>query len=652
MPLTRAYERLDGSWDLMYALGQAAIVRAAWSKRQLLEVMVDFWSNHLNVTNPHEACWWSRHDYDRRVIRKHALGTFSNMLRASATHPAMMMYLNNAESSRDNPNENYGREILELHSVGVDGGYDEEDMRQSTMVAHRLRHQLGHRRVRVPPVGSLRRAGRRDGLPRGQRQREQGEGRRPRLRRLPRPPSVHGRAHRSQALLPVRLGSAPEIARERSGPDLPRQRHRDRARAREAVPLEDLRVVGRREGSPSVRGRRGDAAHPEHQAGPAAGVDGQQGLYWMLEGLGHLPMGWVPPDGYPDTGDPWRSAGLTLGGGTCTWALAAGWWPANHLKVPDLRRSCSAATFPRTHGGLVDTLAKRLVFRKLPAAHRAAVLAFLAARRRPIRSTKTTRPWTGASRTWWRSSSTRPAMGSGDRYAREPNDSDRHRCPRRSRAGARSRPRSRGGRSSRRPARPASWPVSRARACSHASRSARRPTSATCWWCCRSVEAWTACRRWYPRPPSSTGTTRAGGPNIAVPQGQLLPLDASFGMHPSMAPLKPLYDSGSLGVVQAVGMATAQPVALLRDGGDGTRGARDLAAHRVARPRARPARNDLAFPSDAARLEQRRVGLPRAGTRARDVERRRLRPRGRVGRRGDRPGGTQRCGACTVARPR
>ena len=52
MSLERAYRTLDGSWDLMYHLGQAAIVRAAWSNRQLFEVMVDFWSNHLNVTCP------------------------------------------------------------------------------------------------------------------------------------------------------------------------------------------------------------------------------------------------------------------------------------------------------------------------------------------------------------------------------------------------------------------------------------------------------------------------------------------------------------------------------------------------------------------------------------------------------------------------
>ncbi len=130
----KAYSTLNGSWDLMFDLGQAAIVRAAWSERQLLEVMVDFWANHLNVTNPSDNVWWSRHDYDRRVIRKHALGKFSHMLKASATHPAMMTYLNNADSTKDNPNENYGRELLELHSLGVDGGYDEEDMRQSTLV--------------------------------------------------------------------------------------------------------------------------------------------------------------------------------------------------------------------------------------------------------------------------------------------------------------------------------------------------------------------------------------------------------------------------------------------------------------------------------------------------------------------------------------
>ena len=122
------------SWDLMYDVTAATIARAAWSKRQLFEVMVEFWSNHLNVTNPSDRVWDNRQDYDRQVIRKHALGRFEDMLIASATHPSMLLYLNNADSTKDNPNENYGRELLELHSVSVDGGYNEQDMRNSTLV--------------------------------------------------------------------------------------------------------------------------------------------------------------------------------------------------------------------------------------------------------------------------------------------------------------------------------------------------------------------------------------------------------------------------------------------------------------------------------------------------------------------------------------
>lgn len=68
------------------------------------------------------------------MIRAHALGRFEGMPIASATHPSMLYYLNNAESSKYSPNENHGRGLLELHTVGVDGGYDETDMRNSALV--------------------------------------------------------------------------------------------------------------------------------------------------------------------------------------------------------------------------------------------------------------------------------------------------------------------------------------------------------------------------------------------------------------------------------------------------------------------------------------------------------------------------------------
>ena len=188
---------------------------------------------------------------------------------------------------------------------------------------------------------------------------------------------VDGRAHRPQALLSVRLRRPAAVARRRARRDLPRPRHGDRAGAREAVPVQGVRLLGGREGAPPVRGRRRHAAHPEHPPRPRGRRRAAGSLLDDSRASGHLPMGWVPPDGYPDTGDPWRSAGLTLSRWNMHVGLAAGWWPANHLKVPNIQKNVLPATLPKTHGALVDALAKRLVFRKLPAAHRDAVLAFL-----------------------------------------------------------------------------------------------------------------------------------------------------------------------------------------------------------------------------------------------------------------------------------
>src|SRR4030095_16311861 len=92
------------------------------------------WANHLNVTNPFDGGWDTRTPYDHDVIRAHALGRFSDMLQASAQSPAMMRYLDNARSQKRSVNENYGRELLELHTVGIDAGYTEVDVRQSAYI--------------------------------------------------------------------------------------------------------------------------------------------------------------------------------------------------------------------------------------------------------------------------------------------------------------------------------------------------------------------------------------------------------------------------------------------------------------------------------------------------------------------------------------
>ena len=100
-----------------------------------------------------------------------------------------------------------------------------------------------------------------------------------------------------------------------------------------------------------------------------------QNLYWFVQGLGDAPLAWGPPNGYPDTADAWASAGGTLGRWNATTALAS--WDRPGLARPDLRKELLPKKLPKTHGALVDTLSKRLVFRTLGPAHRAAVMDFL-----------------------------------------------------------------------------------------------------------------------------------------------------------------------------------------------------------------------------------------------------------------------------------
>lgn len=117
---------------------EAKLLRAVYSDRQLEEVLVDFWYNHFNVFLEKGADRYLVTAYERDAIRPHVLGKFEDLLRATAQSPAMQFYLDNWESvGAQSPagrrrqrglNENYGRELLELHTLGVDGGYIQKDV--------------------------------------------------------------------------------------------------------------------------------------------------------------------------------------------------------------------------------------------------------------------------------------------------------------------------------------------------------------------------------------------------------------------------------------------------------------------------------------------------------------------------------------------
>ncbi|QGG94820.1 DUF1800 domain-containing protein [Actinomarinicola tropica] len=119
-----------------HELRHAAVVRAATHPGQLAELMVDFWSNHLSTysgTDDKNVKYAAPLD-DRDVIRRHAMGRVAELVLASARSVSMQLYLDNFRSNATSPNQNYARELLELHTVGAGGGYDEGDVDQVSRI--------------------------------------------------------------------------------------------------------------------------------------------------------------------------------------------------------------------------------------------------------------------------------------------------------------------------------------------------------------------------------------------------------------------------------------------------------------------------------------------------------------------------------------
>jgi uncharacterized protein (DUF1800 family) len=361
----------DGSYDAMNELVRATIARQVWSRRQLNEVMVDFWSNHFNVTTPSGSVWDLKTTEDREVIRPNALGNFSDLLMASAKSPAMLRYLNNDRSRGDKTNENYGRELLELHTVGVNGGYTEADVLNSAYImtgfsiaddGSFLYRPNYHYTGPVTVMGFTSANGSQEGgLTVGEEY----------LRYLATHPStatylatklaIRFVADEPPATLVATLAQtyldngtaiAPVLRALFTSPEFWNSMN-----AKVRRPLEDVvastRVLG---------------------VQPGDGTDGIQSLYYQARELGMAPLGWNPPDGYPDVALEWVSPMGTLGRWNFHRGITQGWWEElAYGNLPDLL----GTPRPATYGEAVDRLAQRLLFRAPTDVERAAFLSFL-----------------------------------------------------------------------------------------------------------------------------------------------------------------------------------------------------------------------------------------------------------------------------------
>jgi uncharacterized protein (DUF1800 family) len=363
----------DGSYDVMQDLVDVHIARAVWSERQLLEIMVDFWSNHLNVTCPSANVWDSRHLFDRDVIRAHALGRFDLMLQAAGHAPAMLNYLGAATSTGDEPNENWGRELLELHTVGLLADYTESDIHNSALILTGLsvddqggqfeykpqQHYVG----KVKVLGfSASNSNHTDGDAVAMAY----------LSYLAHHPLTAARIASKLAtrfvcdrppkslvasLAKVYLANNTDIVPVLSAL-FDSQEFASSAGSKIRTPYEDLIAT--------IRVLR--------LGPPTSGTDAIRDLQWISGSVGQPPLRWYAPNGYADVATAWATTAATVGKWNAHMNLSAGWAPTD-LTRPALSTLVPTPR-PATYGGLITGLAGALSLPTLPSSHVTALARF------------------------------------------------------------------------------------------------------------------------------------------------------------------------------------------------------------------------------------------------------------------------------------
>jgi len=314
----------DFSWEAVFQTAQASLARQIFSERQLYEVVVDIFANHLHVPLPGEQ-WHTAPGYLKNVIRKNALGRFETMLLSAMKNPAMLNFLNNDESRKENVNENLGRELLELHTVGIAGGYTEADVRNSANIlsgrSWDWRKGTYKYNASWHVVGKVKVLGFEHDNATGAGGEAVGDAY---LRYLARHPKTARNIARKIAvrfvtdtpsddlidrLAAVYLSSGTSIKATVRAVFLSSDFWAS-VGTRMRRPLEDA------VGTMRVLDVRRKSNSKEHLGW----------LYWTLNEAGHTPHGWMPPNGYPDVAAAWLGAGAMIQRWNLHRVFVYGWW--------------------------------------------------------------------------------------------------------------------------------------------------------------------------------------------------------------------------------------------------------------------------------------------------------------------------------------
>lgn len=364
----RQKDEVEGGWEVMEDYARWALVRRITTRRQVDEIMTELWENHFNVPAVGDAQFTHRVSYGD-TIRAHALGRFEDLLHAAVTHPAMGIFLDNAVSTAKHPNENLGRELLELHTVGR-GQYDEDDVKASARILTGYRVDLWRTWAATysakdhwtGPVSVM-------GFSDPNLDPDGREVVRRYLRYLAHHPATASRVARRLAVKFVR-DDPPQALVDRLAQVYLDHDTEIRPVLRALVASVEFRgSAGRKVRDPGedlvatyrvLRPRLLPA--PQGQSSQYA-VDA---ILWQVSTLGTSPFAWPRPDGQPIDNESWSSPARMVASMDLHYTLAGGWWPKQGIAYRSPR-----SWLPKRRirfDLLVDHLSQQLLHRRSTAA--------------------------------------------------------------------------------------------------------------------------------------------------------------------------------------------------------------------------------------------------------------------------------------------
>ena len=358
----RQVDRTEDGWQVMADYQRWVLMRRVTTNRPVAEMMADFWMNHLHVPVHSDATFTHRFSYDQ-ALRRHALGTFEDLLRTAITHPAMGIYLDNGVSTKAHPNENLGRELLELHTVGY-GAYDEGDVKGSARLltgylvdmwrtweaSYSPRDHwtgavsvLGFRTANADPDG---RAAVDDYL-----------------RYLARHPATARRIARKLCVKFVSDTPSTALVEHLADVYLRNGTAIKPVLRALVASTEFKKSVGQKVRDPSEEIVATYRVLRVKVTDPPAGDNGHAAtaILWQAASIGAMPYEWPRPDGQPVDNDSWSSPARLLASLETHWSMGGGWWPSQGIAY----RS-AAAWLPKKRlrfDLLVDHLCQQLLGR-------------------------------------------------------------------------------------------------------------------------------------------------------------------------------------------------------------------------------------------------------------------------------------------------